>query len=89
MLSSSQTACKHLHIDKLEESGITEELKPNTDSEEKLNSSHITSLRQPSERVTNWNGEPKSSLIKHVQISLQENKTNKRAVLYLYENSVT
>lgn len=30
---NSQTAGKHLHIDKLEEYGITEELNPNTDSE--------------------------------------------------------
>jgi hypothetical protein len=42
LLLNSQTAGKHLHIDKLQEYGLTEELNPNTDSEEKLDSSHIT-----------------------------------------------
>jgi hypothetical protein len=64
-----------LCIDSLEGSGIREALYCDTDSEEELDRRHILSENsQDGLAMMNCNGEAKFVLIKHVHISLWENR---------------
>jgi hypothetical protein len=67
---------KCLHTDKLKERDITEELYCDTDSEEELDGSHISSedSQENDNTMMNWNGEATFLLIKYMHISLWGNK---------------